>query len=52
MERLLVEERVAVIPGNAFGACGEGFVRAVYAASMANIEEALTRIETFVKRYR
>ena len=52
VERLLVEERVAVIPGNAFGACGEGFVRAVYAASMANIEEALTRIETFVKRYR
>ena len=52
VERLLVEERVAVIPGNAFGACGEGFVRAVYAASMANIEEALTRIERFVKRYR
>ncbi|MBI4786192.1 MAG: aminotransferase class I/II-fold pyridoxal phosphate-dependent enzyme [Chloroflexi bacterium] len=52
VERLLVEEHVAVIPGNAFGACGEGFVRAVYAASMANIEEALTRIERFVKSCR
>ncbi len=51
-ERLLLEEQVAVIPGNAFGACGEGFVRAVYAASMANIEEALSRIERFVKKRR
>ncbi len=50
-ERLLIEEHVAVIPGSAFGACGEGFVRAAYAASMANIEEALTRIERFVKRH-
>ncbi len=49
-EKLLVEEHVAVIPGNAFGACGEGFVRICYAASMANIEEALTRMERFVKR--
>lgn len=51
-ERLLVEEHVAVIPGVAFGACGEGFVRLAYAASMANIEEALTRIERFVKHRR
>ncbi len=51
-EKLLTEEHVAVIPGNAFGACGEGFVRAAYAASMANIEEALTRIDRFVKRHR
>lgn len=51
-EQLLLEERVAVVPGSAFGACGEGFVRAVYAASMANIEKALTRIERFVKRRR
>lgn len=50
-EKLLVEEHVAVIPGNAFGECGEGFVRAVYAASMSNIEEALTRIDRFVRRY-
>lgn len=49
-EKLLTEEHVAVIPGSAFGACGEGFVRVCYAASMANIEEALTRIERFVKR--
>jgi aminotransferase len=49
-EKLLIEERVAVIPGSAFGACGEGFVRVCYAASMATIEEALTRMERFVKR--
>jgi aminotransferase len=49
-ERLLLEEHVAVIPGGAFGACGDGFVRACYATSMANIEEALTRIERFVKQ--
>jgi aminotransferase len=49
-ERLLNDEHVAVIPGSAFGECGEGFVRACYAASMTNIEEALTRIERFVKR--
>jgi aminotransferase len=51
-DRLLMEEHVAVIPGNAFGRCGEGYVRAVYASSMANIEEALTRIERFAKRHR
>jgi aminotransferase len=49
-EKLLLEERVAVIPGNAFGECGEGFARVCYAASMANIEEALTRMDKFVKR--
>ncbi len=49
-EKLLTEEHVAIVPGTAFGACGEGFARACYAASMANIEEALTRIERFVKR--
>jgi len=48
--RLLEEERVAVVPGNAFGACGEGFVRVCYAASTADIDEALNRIERFVKR--
>jgi aminotransferase len=50
-EKLLREEHVAVIPGSAFGASGEGFVRICYAASMANIEEALTRIEKFIKRH-
>ncbi len=49
-EKLLADEHVAVVPGDAFGACGAGFVRACYATSMANIEEALTRIERFVKR--
>jgi aminotransferase len=49
-EKLLQDEHVAVIPGSAFGASGEGFVRACYAASMANIEEALTRVERFVKK--
>lgn len=51
-ERLLEEERVAVIPGNAFGACGEGFVRCAYAASLQDIEKALERMERFVERYR
>ncbi len=51
-ERLLMEERVAVIPGSAFGACGEGYVRAAYAASMTNIEEALTRMERFVRNHK
>ncbi len=46
-EQLLLKEHVAVIPGIVFGESGEGFVRAAYAASMANIEEALTRIEHF-----
>ncbi len=49
-EKLLLEEHVAVVPGTAFGACGEGYARVCYAASMANIEEALTRMERFVKR--
>ncbi len=47
-ERLLREKRVAVIPGNAFGDSGEGFVRCCYAASMQNIAKALTRIEEFI----
>jgi len=49
-ERLLMEERVAVVPGSAFGQCGEGFVRCCYATSLANIEEALKRMERFVKK--
>ncbi|MBI1802512.1 MAG: aminotransferase class I/II-fold pyridoxal phosphate-dependent enzyme [Chloroflexi bacterium] len=49
-ERLLYEQKVAVIPGSAFGACGEGFVRCAYAASLADIEEALDRMERFVKK--
>ncbi len=51
-ERLLFEQKVAVVPGNAFGDCGEGFVRCSYATSTVNIEEALGRMETLVKKYR
>lgn len=49
-ERLLFEENVAVVPGIAFGACGEGFIRCSYAYSIENIREALERIEKFVKK--
>jgi aminotransferase len=49
-ERLLVEEQVAVVPGDAFGPSGAGHVRACYAASMDKIEEALERIDRFVRR--
>lgn len=49
-ERLLTEEQVAVIPGDAFGPSGAGHVRACYATSMDKIEEALERMERFVRR--
>lgn len=49
-ERLLKEEKVLVVPGNAFGQCGEGFIRATYANSIENIIEALKRIKKFVDR--
>jgi len=48
-EQLLHSERVAVIPGAAFGACGEGFVRVSYSYSLKHITEALSRIEHFIK---
>jgi aminotransferase len=51
-ERLLMEEKVAVVPGSAFGECGEGFVRCSYASSLENIEEALNRMARFVQRHR
>ncbi|MCS6836661.1 MAG: aminotransferase class I/II-fold pyridoxal phosphate-dependent enzyme [Anaerolineae bacterium] len=50
-ERLLLEDRVALIPGSAFGASGAGYVRAAYATSEANISEALARIERFLQRH-
>ncbi len=50
-KRLLKEERVAVIPGDAFGQCGEGFIRCSYVASLEDIEEALERMGRFVRRY-
>lgn len=50
-QNLLQEEKVAVVPGNAFGESGEGFIRCSYAYSIENIQEALKRIERFVKRH-
>jgi aminotransferase len=49
---LLEEERVAVVPGSAFGPSGEGHVRACYATSYEQLEEALVRIGRFVERHR
>jgi aminotransferase len=51
-ERLLNEEQVVIVPGNAFGERGVGHVRACYAASMEKIDEACDRIEKFVARLR
>lgn len=51
-ERLLNEERVAIVPGTAFGDCGEGFARISYAYSVSHITEALARMEKFVKKLR
>ena len=48
-ERLIVEEKVAVIPGTAFGPGGEGYVRACYAASMRDLGEALSRMGHFLE---
>jgi aminotransferase len=50
-ETLLQEERVAVVPGSAFGASGAGFVRCSYATAYEEIEEALERIERFMRRH-
>jgi aminotransferase len=47
--KLLHEQKVAVVPGTAFGACGEGFVRCAYATNLERIKEALLRIGRFVK---
>ncbi|HKZ44432.1 MAG TPA: pyridoxal phosphate-dependent aminotransferase [Anaerolineales bacterium] len=49
-EKLLQEEHVAVVPGNAFGAGGDGFVRCSYATAYEKIEEALRRMERFMAR--
>lgn len=50
--RLLMEERVAIVPGNAFGDCGEGFARVSYSYSIKHITEALTRMEHFTANLR
>ena len=48
--RLLKEEKVAVVPGSAFGECGEGYLRISYAYSLEDLKKALDRMADFVKR--
>ena len=50
--RFLMEEKVAVVPGTAFGDCGEGFLRISYAYSRENLKEALGRMQKFIDRLR
>lgn len=49
--KLLEEEKVAVVPGTAFGDCGEGYLRVSYAYSLKNLHKAMERIERFAKRH-
>jgi aminotransferase len=51
-EKLLWEEKVAVVPGTAFGQCGEGYLRCCYATALPDIEEALKRMGRFIKKHR
>ncbi len=51
-EKLLAEEKVAIVPGTAFGDSGEGFLRISYAYSISSLREALGRLERFVERHR
>jgi len=51
-EKLLLEEKVLTVPGSAFGACGEGYIRATYANSYENIVEAMKRISRFVSKHK
>ncbi len=50
-KRLLLEEKVVVIPGSVFGACGEGFIRCAYAVSQYEIKEVLERMRRFLERH-
>ncbi len=50
-EKLLYESKVAVVPGTAFGDCGEGFVRISYAYSLDHLSEAVDRIAAFLEKY-
>ena len=50
--RLLKEEKVAIVPGTAFGDCGEGYLRISYAYSIDNLKKALGRLEKFVSSLR
>ena len=51
-ERLLLEEKVAVVPGTAFGQAGEGYIRCCYATALNDVEEALKRMKSFVEHHR
>lgn len=51
-EKLLMEEKVLAVPGNAFGECGEGFIRACYASSTEDLMEAVKRIRRFVQKHK
>ena len=51
-QRLLEEEKVAVVPGSAFGDCGEGYIRISYAYSLEDLKIALAHIRTFIDRHR
>ena len=50
--KFLEEEKVAVVPGTAFGDCGEGYLRLSYATSLENLKTAMSRLEKFVKKLR
>ena len=50
--RFLEEEKVAVVPGTAFGDCGEGFLRISYAYSIEDLKVAIGRLENFITRLR
>ena len=50
--RFLEEEKVAVVPGTAFGDCGEGYLRISYAYSLENLKVAIGRLEHFIKKLR
>jgi aminotransferase len=49
-EKLLLEEKVAVVPGNVFGASGEGYIRCSYASSLEQLQEAIKRMKRFLER--
>ena len=49
---LLREEKVAVVPGSAFGASGEGYIRISYAYSLDDLKEALGRVNHFIEKLR
>ena len=51
-DRFLREEKVAVVPGTAFGDCGEGFLRISYAYSLENLKVAIGKLKVFVERLR